>query len=118
MRPRGWLADLLSGSCLPESPTIRIAVCLSLTSDPGEEKEIDFPQKPNAPAVTPGIPRTKNLGERIDFSNARELAAAITAMCKTGHAARPAAGYARRLGEVGMMFKVCLKFAGLRATLP
>ena len=50
---------------------ILIAVCLSLTSDPGEEKGIDFPQKSNVPPVTPGIPRTKNLGEQIDFYEKR-----------------------------------------------
>ncbi len=46
---------------------ILIAVCLSLSNTPGEEKEIDFPQKSNVAPVTPGIPRTKNLGELIDF---------------------------------------------------
>ncbi len=46
---------------------ILIAVCLSLTSDPGEEKGIDFPQKSNAPSVTPGIPQTPSLQNRIDF---------------------------------------------------
>ena len=43
---------------------ILIAVCLSA---PGEEKEIDFLQKSNVSLVTPGIPRTKSLGEQIDF---------------------------------------------------
>ncbi len=46
---------------------ILIAVCLSLTNSPGEKTEIDLLQKSNVPLVTPGIPRTKNLGEQIDF---------------------------------------------------
>ena len=46
---------------------IRIAVCLSLTSDSGEEKGIDFLQKSNAPPVTPGIPPTPADQNRIDF---------------------------------------------------
>jgi hypothetical protein len=46
---------------------ILIAVCLNLSSPPGEEKSIDFPLKSNVPPVTPGIRRTKNLGEQIDF---------------------------------------------------
>ncbi len=46
---------------------ILIAVCLSLTSAPGDEKEIDFLQKSDVPPVTPGIPRTKSAGKRIDF---------------------------------------------------
>ena len=37
---------------------ILIAVCLSLISDPGEEKGIDFLQKSNVPPVTPRIPRS------------------------------------------------------------
>ena len=46
---------------------ILIAVCLSLTSDSGQGKGVDFLQKSNAPPVTPGIPRTKSRGEHIDF---------------------------------------------------
>ena len=46
---------------------ILIAVCLSLTSNPGEQKGVDFLQKSNVPPVTPGTPRTKNLEKRIDF---------------------------------------------------
>ena len=36
-------------------------------SDPGEREGIDFLRKANAAPVTPGIPPTKSLGERIDF---------------------------------------------------
>jgi len=46
---------------------ILIIVCLSLTSDPGEGKEIDFLQKSTAPPVTPGIPPTPSRQNRIDF---------------------------------------------------
>ena len=46
---------------------ILIAVCLSLTSAPGEEKGLDFPQKSNAPPATPRIPPTPSLQNRIDF---------------------------------------------------
>ncbi len=46
---------------------ILIAVCLSLTSDPGEEKGVDFLQKSNVPPVTPGIPPTPSLQNRIYF---------------------------------------------------
>ena len=38
------------------SPVL-IAVCLSLTSDTGEEKAFYFLQKSNAPPATPGIPK-------------------------------------------------------------
>jgi len=50
----------------PVSP-ILIALCLSLTSAPGEEKGIDFPQKSTAPPVAPGIPPTPRAQNRIDF---------------------------------------------------
>ena len=45
------------------SPIV-IAVCLSLTSDPGEEKELDFLWKSSVPFVTPGIPQRKDASKR------------------------------------------------------
>jgi hypothetical protein len=48
-----------------------ITLVVSLTvlgaGAPGGQEGIDFPQKSNAPAVTPGIPPTPGLQNRIDF---------------------------------------------------
>lgn len=52
-----------------ESRVLTILVSLTLlgAGDPGEQNRIDFLQKPNALSVTPGIPPTRGLQNRIHF---------------------------------------------------